>query len=392
MSKLEQLIKEHCPNGVPYKTLGELGIFYGGLSGKSKEDFKGGNDKFITYMNVYSNPALKLDVTGTVRISEGEKQNIVQYGDVVFTGSSETPDECGISSVLTQHTSEKFYLNSFCMGYRLNDLSQFLPDFLKHLFRCSNLREQIKQTASGVTRFNVSKDKMKKVVIPIPPLPVQSEIVRILDNFTELKAELTAELTTRKIQYVFYINKILSQHTNGRKLLLKDISNTFRGKYITKKSAKAGNIPVILGGQEPAYYIDDYNREGEIVVVARSGASAGFVSYWNERIFVTDGFGYEAKKDIVTTKYLYYILKNIEPKLNSMKRGAGVPHVSGEVLSNLEFLIPHIEEQKRIVAILDHFDTICNDIAEGLPAEIEARTKQYEYYRDKILTFKEKVN
>ena len=134
MSKLEQLIKEHCPNGVPYKTLGELGIFYGGLSGKSKEDFKGGNDKFITYMNVYSNPALKLDVTDTVRISEGEKQNIVQYGDVVFTGSSETPDECGISSVLTQHTSEKLYLNSFCMGYRLNDLSQFLPDFLKHLF------------------------------------------------------------------------------------------------------------------------------------------------------------------------------------------------------------------------------------------------------------------
>ena len=84
MSKLEQLIKEHCPNGVPYKTLGELGIFYGGLSGKSKEDFKGGNDKFITYMNVYSNPALKLDVTGTVRISEGEKQNIVQYGDVAL--------------------------------------------------------------------------------------------------------------------------------------------------------------------------------------------------------------------------------------------------------------------------------------------------------------------
>ena len=167
MSKLEQLIKEHCPNGVPYKTLGELGIFYGGLSGKSKEDFKGGNDKFITYMNVYSNPALKLDVTDTVRISEGEKQNIVQYGDVVFTGSSETPDECVISSVLTQHTSEKFYLNSFCMGYRLNDLSQFLPDFLKHLFRCSNLREQIKKTASGVTRFNVSKDKMKKVVISI---------------------------------------------------------------------------------------------------------------------------------------------------------------------------------------------------------------------------------
>ena len=176
--------------------------------------------------------------------------------------------------------------------------------------------------------------------------------------------------------------------SNGCKLLLKDIANTFRGEYITKSSTKEGNIPVILGGQEPAYYIDKYNHEGEIVVVARSGASAGFVSYWNERIFITDGFGYEAKQSIVTQKYLYYILKNIEAKLNSMKRGAGVPHVSGEALNNLEFIIPTLKEQERIVAILDRFDTLCNDISAGLPAEIEARQKQYEYYRDKVLTFK----
>ena len=129
MSKLQQLIRELCPNGVPYKTLGELGVFYGGLSGKSKEDFKGGNSKFITYMNVYSNPALKLDVTDTVRIAEGEKQNTIQYGDVIFTGSSETPDECGISSVLTHHTDEKLYLNSFCMGYRFNNLTIFHNDY-----------------------------------------------------------------------------------------------------------------------------------------------------------------------------------------------------------------------------------------------------------------------
>ena len=150
---------------------------------------------------------------------------------------------------------------------------------------------------------------------------------------------------------------------------------------------KEGNIPVILGGQEPAYYIDKYNHVGEIVVVARSGASAGFVSYWNQPIFVTDGFGYENKNGVTTTKYLYYLLKNMEKELNNMKRGAGVPHVSGEALSKIMLPVPTLEEQEKIVNILDRFDALCNDLSVGLPAEIGARQKQYEYYRDKMLTF-----
>ena len=172
-------------------------------------------------------------------------------------------------------------------------------------------------------------------------------------------------------------------------LPLDEIANLFRGDYITKNSTYEGIVPVILGGQEPAYYIDKFNHEGEIVVVARSGASAGFVSYWNEPIFVTDGFGYEGKSEFIITKYLYYILKNIEGTLNAMKRGAGVPHISGESLAKIMLPIPQIIEQKRIVGILDKFDALCNDLSNGLPAEIEARQKQYEYYRDKLLTFKE---
>ena len=171
---------------------------------------------------------------------------------------------------------------------------------------------------------------------------------------------------------------------------LLDLADVFRGEYITKKGMTEGNIPVILGGQEPAYYIKQSNHDGEIVVVARSGASAGFVSYWNEAIFVTDGFGYEAVEEIVIPKYLYYILKNREAEMNSMKRGAGVPHVSGEALGDMEFSIPSIDCQKEIVATLDRFYDLCNDIESGIPAEIEARTKQYEYYRDKLLFFKRK--
>ena len=161
----------------------------------------------------------------------------------------------------------------------------------------------------------------------------------------------------------------------------------FRGEYITKKDSAPGNIPVILGGQEPAYYIDKSNHTGEAVVVARSGASAGFVSYWNEPIFITDCFGFEAKQDLILSKFLYYSLKNMEQALNDMKRGAGVPHISGKALLNIPLCIPALNEQERIVTILDRVDTLCTDLSTGLPAEIEARQKQYEYYRDKLLTF-----
>jgi type I restriction enzyme, S subunit len=170
-------------------------------------------------------------------------------------------------------------------------------------------------------------------------------------------------------------------------LPLEAISTSFRGDYITKKDTHSGNIPVILGGQEPAYFIDKANHEGEIVVIARSGASAGFVSYWNQPIFVTDGFGFENKEGLTTTKFLYYLLKNIEAKMNSMKRGAGVPHISGEAIGKLVFPLPALSEQRRIVGILDRFDALCNDLSIGLPAEIEARQKQYEHYRDKLLSF-----
>ena len=186
MSRINELINRLCPTGVPYKKLGDIGAFYGGLSGKSKEDFIDGNATFITYTNVYSNIELKVNVEDKVRVGKNEKQNTVCYGDILFTGSSETLDECGMSSVLTTHTDKKLYLNSFCFGYRFIDQNMFLPGFTKHLFRSDNVRRQIVRTASGVTRFNVSKKKMGEVLIPVPPIVVQQEITHILDVFTEL--------------------------------------------------------------------------------------------------------------------------------------------------------------------------------------------------------------
>ena len=115
--------------------------------------------------------------------------------------------------------------------------------------------------------------------------------------------------------------------------------------------------------------------QSEIVVVARSGVSAVFVSYWNQPIFLTVGFGYEEKAGLIATKYLYYALKNIEATLNSMKCGAGAPHVSGEAPGKILLSLPSINEQDRIITVLDKFYGHCNDWNIGLPAEIEARKK-----------------
>lgn len=209
-----KMMAKYCPDGVKFVTLGKIGKFYGGLTGKSKEDFRDGNACFITYRNVYSNPALDIYPDDRVKIGDGENQRVLEYGDVVFTGSSETPDECGFSSVVVQQPTEPLYLNSFCFFLRMDDLELFDPAFMKHLFRSSSMRHQIRKTASGVTRFNVSKEKMAKVRIPVPPLELQREIVKVLDRFSSLCSDvssgLPAEIAARQKQYEYYRGRLLS--------------------------------------------------------------------------------------------------------------------------------------------------------------------------------------
>lgn len=206
--------KGYYPLLVKYQTLGEIGTFYGGLSGKAKTDFENGNKKFISYINVYNNIALNINTTDMVKIAPNEKQNTIEYGDVLFTGSSETREECGFSSVLTTHTDEELYLNSFCFGFRLTDKSILLPDFMKHLFRSAPMRKQIIQTANGVTRHNISKAKMSQIKIPLPPLPEQERIVGILDKFETLVSDLSqglpAEINLVQKQYEYYRNQLLT--------------------------------------------------------------------------------------------------------------------------------------------------------------------------------------
>ena len=209
MSRIDELIAEHCPNGIEFQTLEELGATYGGLTGKTKIDFSDGNARFISYKNIFKNLAVDIEAKDFVRVAAGENQNSLTLGDVLFTGSSETPDEVGMSSVVIEAPPETIYLNSFCFGYRFNDAALLLPGFSKYIFRSDTVRQQIVMSASGVTRFNISKKRFLKVRIPIPPLEIQREIVKALDTFTALTAELEAELEARRRQYKYYRDALL---------------------------------------------------------------------------------------------------------------------------------------------------------------------------------------
>ncbi|RKU95185.1 restriction endonuclease subunit S, partial [Helicobacter pylori] len=212
--RLKTLLQTLAPKGVEFRKLGEIGEFYGGLVGKSKKSFSQGNKFYVPYVNVFNNPQLDLNTLESVQIGDKEKQNTIQLGDVLFTGSSENLEDCAMSCVVTQKIEKDIYLNSFCFGFRFFDKNLFNPSFLKHFLRDYNFRKNISKVANGVTRFNVSKQLLSQITIPIPPLEIQQEIVKILDQFslltTDLLAGIPAEIKARKKQYEYYREKLLT--------------------------------------------------------------------------------------------------------------------------------------------------------------------------------------
>ena len=166
------------------RKLGDVGATYTGLSGKTKEDFGHGNGKFVTYMNVFSNTVGLPDMVEPVEIDD--TQNKVLYGDVLFTTSSETPEEVGMSSVWLEN-AENTYLNSFCFGYR--PTVEFNPYYLAYMLRSFSMREKIKFLAQGISRYNISKNKMMYIEMPIPNIEEQEQIgtyFRTINNLITL--------------------------------------------------------------------------------------------------------------------------------------------------------------------------------------------------------------
>lgn len=349
----------------------------------------------------------------------------------MFTGSSETPDECGMSSVLTQYTNEPLYLNSFCFGLRLESVSAFNLDFIKHLFRSVEVRKQIAKTANGVTRFNISKKLFAKIRIPIPPREVQDEIAKILDRF----AVYAAELQARKEQYEYYRNLLLTFNPTGcaggaddeqegsvttwgghsYPIHWKTMGEIFemRNGYTPSKS----NNSFWDNGTIPWFRMEDIRENGRILsdaiqhitpeavkgkglFEANTFILATTATIGEHALIIADSLANQQFTNLKVrkslsgrflTKYLYYYMFIVDEFCKNNTNVSGFASVDMGKLKRMPIPIPPLELQEKIVAILDRFETLVNDLSEGLPAEIAAVKEQYEYYRNRLLTFKEKT-
>ncbi|HCN7200929.1 TPA: restriction endonuclease subunit S [Escherichia coli] len=323
-----------------------------------------------------------------VRSKNMLKSDTFEFDEVAIV----IPGEGGIGDIF-HYVEGKYALHQ--RAYRIRITTNAVDTKFLYYFMSSSFKQYILTKSVGATAISIRKPMLEGFKVPIPSpdnpeksLAIQSEIVRILDKFTALTAELTAELNMRKKQYNYYRDQLLSfKEGEVEWKTLGEVAQFKRGTAITQKQTTPGEIPVVANGPIPTYFHSESNRQGETIVIARSGAYAGYVSFWDQPIFLTDAFSVHSDLKIVKPKFIYHVLQNKQEHIHAMKKGAGVPHVRVKEFETYDIPIPPITEQERIVSILDKFDTLTNSITEGLPREIELRQKQYEYYRDLLFSF-----
>lgn len=399
MSKLEELIERLCPDGVEFCKLKDVAEI-----GTGSSDRKNATDDGLYPFYVRSKDVLKINNY------EFDEEAIV------------IPGEGGIGEIF-HLVKGKYALHQ--RAYRIhlknkNILTSFLYYYMK-----SNFKTFINKKAVSATVTSIRKPMIEEFKLPVPPLEVQREIVRILDNFTFLTTELAAELAARQKQYEYYRDLLLTFKPNESTILNErtnelELSGAIRWMKLgniclhsySGATPKKSNSEYYTNGTIPwirtqdvvfnnIYKVDAYITEKAVqetgakwipencVIVAISGASAGRCAI--NKIKATTNqhcLNMEIDSSKALYKYVFYCLCNQEEELILKKQGAR-GDLNSSIILGMKIPIPPLEQQQRIVGILDRFDTLCNDITSGLPAEIEIRQKQYEYYRDKLLTFKE---
>ena len=312
----------------------------------------------------------------------------------------------GASAGFVNFVETKFWANAHCY-YILPDETQVKNRFVYHFLKMNQKYLMDFQHGAGIPALK--SDKLTKLLIPVPPIKIQEKIVQILDKMTEYVTELTSELTSRKKQYSFYRDKLLSFEDEVYQVewkTIQDISVKIVTGVTPKKSCEdyylKGTIPWLRTNEVKFNTItttEKYVTERAVeetglkwispnsIIIAISGATAGRVAM-NSIPLTTNQHCCSISVDerIVNYKYLYYWLVNQNRQILSLKQGAR-GDINMSMIKSLKIPVPSLEIQSRIIQVLDNFDTVCNDLNIGLPKEIELRQKQYEYFRDKLLTF-----
>ena len=391
MSKLDELLRELCPDGVEYKKLGEIATISRG-GNFQKKDFLTEGVPCIHYGQIYTKYGLFTDKTFTFISEEcAKKQKMAQPNDIVMAVTSENIED--VCKCLAWLGDEPVAVSGHSAIIHHNQNAKYLV----YYFHSQMFFSQKRKLAHGTKVIEVTPDTLVNITLPVPPVEIQCEIVRILDNFTNLTAELTVELTARKTQYAYYRDKLLQYKMPTKEYEVGEICEVSAGgdvpkEHFSKEKSEQYKVPVISNGCgiNAFYGYTDAARVDKPAVTVAARGTIGYAEYRDYPYFPIIRLITLIPRDDkqLNAKYLYYSLEGRHYKVPT----SGIPQLTVPVIKKEKVSIPPLDVQNRIVNVLDNFEKICSDLNIGLPAEIEARQKQYEYYRDKLLTFAETGN
>lgn len=379
MSKVDQLLKQLNQTNVPLVALGELGKFFRG-GGFQKPDLQDAGVPAIHYGQLYTTYRRYAKQTISHindEVALGSKEALP--GDLLIAISDVTPNNVGMAVAWVGDTPVKVGGDILVFRHNLN------PKYVAYVVESAPFQNQKIPLVTGSTVRHLSAASFSKIHIPVPHRSVQDAIVQILDTFTELESELEAELEARKKQFEHYRNSLLSFPDGAvRSMPLGELLRIRNGR--DHKHLGDGEIPV-WGTGGIMRYADQSFYQKPSVLIPRKG-SLGNLFYTEKPFWTVDTLFYtEIDETLVIPKYVYRFLQTQD--LAGMNEAGGVPSLTQTMLNKIQIPVPEITVQRELIYKIDSLDELISGATASLPVEIEARRKQYEYYRDKLLTFKE---
>lgn len=366
LSYLEKLL-----NGVDiqWKTIGEVTLRTSNI--KWREATRSYRYVDLTSVDIETKKIIETTEV-TANNAPSRAQKLIEENDVIFATTRPTQQRF---CLIDGEYSDEVASTGFCVLRAKQD--EVLPKWIWHWISTSYFKKYVEENQSGSAYPAISDAKVKECYIPVPcpenpgkSLAIQSEIVRILDKFTALTAELTAELTARKKQYNYYRDQLLSFEGGSVEWKsLGEVAIITIGAFVRKdKQNPDADYPVYNGGRTPTGYYEDFNNDGDKIIVSARGANAGFVNksstpYWAGNSCYSISV---RSTEQLHWMYVYYYLKQSETKLTGIQQKGGIPAVSKKQMEDLLLPIPSKSEQVRIVTILDKFDTLTSSITDRL--------------------------